>query len=32
MTWVRWLDAGFLVALVSTLCWLAFLARTFDRE
>ena len=32
MTWLPWLDAAFLVALVSALGWLAFLAWVFDRE
>lgn len=32
MTWLPWLDVGFLVALVSAVGWLALLARMFDRE
>jgi hypothetical protein len=32
MKWLPWLDAAFLVGLVSALGWLAYLARAFDRE
>jgi hypothetical protein len=32
MTWLYWLDALFLVVLVTTVGWVACLARAFDRE
>ncbi len=32
MTWLYWLDALFLVVLVTTVGWVAYLARAFDRE
>ena len=32
MNWLYWLDALFLVALVTAVAWLAGLAWIFDRE
>jgi hypothetical protein len=32
MTWLYWLDTIFLTALVSALCWLAYLAHLADHE
>jgi hypothetical protein len=31
MTWLYWLDALFLAALVAAVGWLLYLARVFDR-
>jgi hypothetical protein len=32
MTWLYWLDGVFLIALASSLGWLVYLARVFDRD